>query len=29
MEWDVELEDRRLYRLAMNKSDWFITGVYD
>lgn len=29
MEWDVELEDRRLYRLAMNKTDWFITGVYD
>ena len=29
MEWDVELEDNRLYRLAMNKSEWFVTGVYD
>ena len=29
MEWDVELEDRRLYRLMMNKTDWYVTGVYD
>ena len=29
MEWDVELEDRRLYRLMMNNSDWFVTGIYD
>jgi hypothetical protein len=29
MEWDVELEDRRLYRLMMNNNDWFVTGIYD
>lgn len=29
MEWDVELENRRIYRLARNREGWFVMGVYD
>jgi protein ImuB len=28
-EWDVELEDGALYRLALNAGRWVIVGVYD
>jgi protein ImuB len=28
-EWDVELEDGALYRLAFNTGRWVIVGVYD
>jgi hypothetical protein len=28
-EWDVELEDGTLYRLALNAGRWVIVGVYD
>jgi len=29
MEWDVELDDRRIYRLARTPDGWFVTGGYD
>jgi protein ImuB len=29
MEWDVELDNRRIYRLARTPEGWFITGGYD
>ncbi|MBK9165124.1 MAG: hypothetical protein IPM21_14670 [Acidobacteria bacterium] len=29
MEWDVELDDRRIYRLARTQEGWFVTGGYD
>lgn len=29
LEWDIELEDRSLYRLQRNKRDWFVIGKYD
>jgi protein ImuB len=28
-EWDVELEDGALYRLALNAGRWVVVGVYD
>jgi nucleotidyltransferase/DNA polymerase involved in DNA repair len=28
-EWDVELEDGSLYRLALNTGRWVVVGVYD
>jgi hypothetical protein len=29
MEWDVELDGRRIYRLARTQDRWFVTGGYD
>jgi protein ImuB len=29
MEWDVELDGRRVYRLARTPDGWFVTGGYD
>ena len=29
MEWDVELDNRRIYRLAKVQDGWFVTGGYD
>ncbi len=29
MEWDVELDGRRIYRLARTDEGWFVTGEYD
>ncbi len=29
MEWDVELDGRRIYRLARTQEGWFVTGGYD
>jgi len=28
-EWDIEIENAGLYRLALSKSEWFIVGEYD
>lgn len=28
-EWDVELENKRIYRLARYSGNWLVTGVYD
>ena len=29
MEWDVEIDNRRIYRLARTMDGWFVTGGYD
>ena len=29
MEWDVELENKRIYRIARSGKEWYVTGVYD
>lgn len=29
MEWDVEIDGRRIYRLARTMEGWFVTGGYD
>lgn len=29
MEWDVEVDSRRIYRLARTTDGWFVTGGYD
>ena len=28
-EWDIEVEDAGIYRLAQNDDDWFLVGEYD